>query len=66
MGRGAGVPDPFGPRAPYELRSRHCGCRSLGVRAECLMPASGIVDEDCFEDYSTDPPEGRPRTGTHV
>ncbi len=57
----------IGPRAPYRLRARNCGCRRLGLsRAECLMPSSGVVDEGCFEDYSTNPPEGAARTGSHV
>ncbi len=58
---------PLGPRAPLALRSRHCDCRRLGLlRAECQMPDSGVADETMFETYSTEPPEGAPRTAKHA
>jgi hypothetical protein len=57
----------MGPPAPRALRSRHCDCRRLGLlRAECLMPDSGVADEEMFEAYSTEPPEGKPRTAQHA
>jgi hypothetical protein len=56
-----------GPAAPAALRSRHCDCVRLGMRrAECLMPVVGVADEDSFEAYSTQPPEGKPRTCAHA
>jgi hypothetical protein len=57
----------LGPRAPRALRSRHCDCHRLGMlRAECLMPDSGVVDESMLEAFSTNPPEGAPRTANHA
>lgn len=57
----------YGPRAPRGLRRRHCDCRRLGLmRAECLMPDSGLAEDDDFEAYTTDPPEGEPLRALHA
>ena len=57
----------YGPSAPRALRSRHCDCKRLGLmRAECRMPDSGVVEADMLEAYSTQPPEGKPRTCKHA
>lgn len=64
----AGAPAEIGPRAPRALRSRHCDCHRLGLlRAECQMPDSGVVEsEEMFDAYTTEPPEGKPRTARHA
>src|SRR5687767_3197177 len=57
----------LGPVAPRRLRSRHCDCRKLGLlKAECQMPASGVVEPEYLEAYATEPPEGRPRRAQHA
>lgn len=56
-----------GPAAPYAVRARHCDCWRLGLRrAECTMPASGVVEPDAFEAYETERPEGPQRSCAHA